>query len=147
MKKKILSILLIGIFVIGLTGCGKGENIIKILNDAVQEELDVWEEQDGHSDFTIRKIQSHLSDYTFIASGDKEFHSTNGSTEYTNQIVGYKSYSDSTTMTSTSDIKYALVYDQKNKKYYSVEISYEKTKFKGQYEYDYPVFQNAKEIK
>lgn len=144
--KKILSILLIGILVIGITGCGNSSNLIKSLNDAVQEELNVWVEQDGHTDFTISKIQSHLSDYTFIASGDKEFTSTNGSTEYTNQIVGYKSYSDNSTMTSTSDIKYVLVYDKENQKYYSVEISYEKTKFKEQYEYDYPVFSNAKEI-
>ena len=145
--KKILSILLISILSLTLIGCGSSSNIIKSLNDAVQEELNVWVEQDGHSDFTISKIQSHLSDYTFISSGDTEFISTDGSTEYTNQIVGYKSYSDNTVMSSTSDIKYALVYDKVNQKYYSVEISYETTKFKEQYEYDYPVFSNAKEIK
>ena len=58
-------------------------------------------------------------------------------------MVGYKAYSNSMIMDSNSDIKYALVYDKKKEKYYSVEISYKKTKFKEKYEYDYPVFSNA----
>lgn len=119
--KKIILLTLIAISVL-LTGCGNSSNkILDALNNASDEIIKEWNDNDSHSEFFISKIQDHLEDYTIIASGDREYTQATNDTKYTTQIIGSGNFSNQKIMDSDSEVKYILVYDNGNKRYYNLK--------------------------
>lgn len=156
MKKKILTILAMLIIALSFAGCGnKAENkttsdnkedqVLTALNDAVNEITNEWE-KDGHKDIVVKDIQRYLDNYTIINSSRSAYTATDGSTEYTMQMIGSSNYSNQKAMLPQSEINYLLIYDQNKQKYYSVKISYDKVTIKNQYKYDIPKFVSATKI-
>ena len=159
MKKKILSVLLIGILIIGLTGCGKNNSnnvsnnennsLIEALNNISDNIVSDWKNKGYHYDIAVSIIQNKLNGYTIIASGDSEFKNAIDKTEYVNKPENYdgNSFHATYVMKSSENVNYFLVLDKNTNKYYNVQIKYETMKLDDKYEYDYPVFSNANELK
>lgn len=148
MKKILLTLFLCFGLLFCITGCGSDDSskkVLKALNDSVSMLVDDWNAA-GHKDIIVDDIQKHLEDYTIINSSKSEYSQTDGSIEYTKQMVGSSNFSSSSMMISGSDINYILVYDKNNKKYYNVEIEYKEATFKEQYKYDIPYFTKANEL-
>lgn len=148
MKKILLTTILCLGLLFCITGCGtddSNEKVLKALNDSVSILVDEWNNA-GHKDIIVDDIQKHLDDYTIINSSKSEYLQTDGSTEYTKQMIGSSNFSSSSMMISGSDINYILVYDKNNQKYYNVEIKYKEVTFKEQYKYDIPYFNKANEL-
>ena len=158
MKKKIVSILLIGILFIGLTGCGKNNsnnvsknennNLIETLNNISDNIVSDWKNKGYHYDIAVSIIQNKLNDYTIIASGDSEFKNAIDETEYVIKPENYdgNSFHATYVMKSSENVNYFLVLDKNKNKYYNVQIKYKTMKL-DDYEYDYPVFSSATELK
>ena len=159
MKKKILSVLLIGILIIGLTGCGKNNSnnvlnnennsLIETLNNISDNIVSDWKNKGYHYDIAVSIIQNKLNGYTIIASGDSEFKNAIDKTEYVNKPENYdgNSFHATYVMKSSENVNYFLVLDKNTNKYYNVQIKYKTMKLDDKYEYDYPVFSNATELK
>jgi hypothetical protein len=137
MKRKILSILLIGILVIGLTGCGsksKGDSrfnyIIDELNTAVSEVY----ERNNDNQIAINRIEERLtqdiSSARIIACGDKVFNKNVDLTQttYQKKLDGYDGtiISNSTKITKDSNVNYCLVMATNARGYLNITINYEK---------------------
>ena len=136
MRKKILSILLVGILVVGLTGCGSKESkgdsrfnyIIDELNTAVDESI---ERNGGVSVVTIEeRLEQNISSARVIACGDKEFTKDVdlNQTSYTRNLEGYDgsiSY-NSTAMSDKANINYCLVYATNARGYLNITVKYDK---------------------
>ena len=134
--KRILSILLIGILTITLTGCGaeKGDSrfdyIIKQMNTAVDESI---ERNNGVSVVTLEeRFMQNLSSARIIACGDKPF--TKGvdltKTSYTRNLDGYDgsiAYS-STALTKDANINYCMVLATNARGYLNIKVTYENNK-------------------
>ena len=160
MKKKILSILLVGILIVGLTGCGANKSnssnkITDSLNKVVKNIIDDWENNSyPNYNFNLARIEKELEkdsyNIVFIASGTKEFTANNIPKDrvYTDKIDNYDgtSFINGSMLKEETSIHYCIVYDEINDKYYNVEISYKKTTA-NDYEREYPYFDNAKELK
>ncbi len=145
--KKLVSVFIIGVILLGVTGCGtkSDQKMLDALNGAVDQLVATWSDE-GHKDVYVRDMQRNLDGYTIINSSSRAYSSTDGSTEYTTQMIGSSNYSDQKMMVSNSQVNYLLVYDVANKTYYSVTVEYEKIKIKNQYEYDVPKFVKATAI-
>ena len=134
--KKICSILLIGILVLGLTGCGesKGDSrfdyIIKELNTAVDES---YERNKGASIVTIEeRLVQDISSARIIACGDKEFTKSVDLTQtsYTRNLDGYDgsiAYG-STSLTDDANINYCLVFATNARGYLNIKVTYDNDK-------------------
>ena len=146
--KKILSILLIGIILIGVTGCGSSTGVSKELNKVVDVSVSEWKEKDYAHTFTMSDIQSNLgNDLVIIASGDKEFTKGVTNTSYTESIKDYSgsTYSNTRMLEKDMNVNHCLVLDKSSNKYYDVEIIYKTIDLNGS-EKEYPYFQNDKEL-
>lgn len=159
MRNKIFSILIIAIMLVGmlfiLTGCGNNDtnNIVKDLNNTIDEEISIWKEKGYGATLSIYYIQNSLDkkglNYTIVTSGDKEFTSKPSFTEYKEKdIPNYdgNSYGNMRMMLEEQNIKYIICYDKTLQKYYDIEVNYEKVDLNGAKK-EYPVFSNAKELK
>lgn len=158
MRKKLLGIgiiLILCVMLISLTGCGDNQsnNIVKDLNDTVSEEVSDWKEKGYGATLSVYNIQNKLNkknlQYVIVASGDKEFTSAPGITEYKeSDVPNYdgNSYSIMRMLEEQMTVKHFVVYEKETGKYYDVEVSYEKADLNGAKK-EYPVFSNAKEIK
>lgn len=159
MKKRILTLVLIVVMLVGmlftLTGCGSNSssNIVKDLNDTVNEEIAKWQEREYGATLSVYYIQNSLDkkelSYVIVASGDKEFTSKPDFTEYKeNDIPNYdgNSYGNMRMMLEEQTVKYIIGYDKNLQKYYNIEVSYAETDLNGAKK-EYPVFSNAKELK
>ena len=157
MNKKVLIIgfaLILAIILITLTGCGsKKSKIVDDLNGVVNDEVAEWKKKEYGSTLSIYNIQNMLKDkklqYTIVASGDSEFTKTPEITEYKEEDVpnySGKSYDNLRMLEEDMNVKHIAVYEIETKKYYDVEVKYEKADLNGAKK-EYPVFSNAKEIK
>ena len=158
MKKKLFNLVLIFVMLVGtlfmLTGCGNSEsnNIVKDLNDIVNEEVAEWKEKGYGATLSVYSIQNGLDkknlQYVIVASGDKEFTSAPEFVEYKEDVPNYdgNSYSSMRMMEEEMNVKYCVVYAKEANKYYNVEVSYEEADLNGAKK-EYPVFSNAKELK
>lgn len=153
MKKRIISILLIGVLIIGITGCGTSKtNISEKFNEVVNDSVSTWEKDGYAHTFSISDIQDSLNKkgykYTIIASGDKEFTSSTSDSKYTEKLNNYygKLYSNGRMMEKDMEVNYCLVLDQESGKYYNIKISYKTVNLNGS-EKEYPYFENEEEVK
>lgn len=144
MRKRILSIVICGIVLLGLTtGCGNNSNdkkVLEALNNSVKVLQDSYKE-DGNRGFTPEFIQKNLEDYTVINASKNEYNSIDGETEFNTQMIGSTNSKKSDNMSSDGNIYYLLVYDKNNKTYYSVSIEYDTSDYP-----DVPKFVSAKKI-
>ena len=116
MKKKIISILFIGILVVGLTGCGKIESG-KNIGDNLNQLMDNLEKKANN--FHVSTIQEYLeknSDYRLLAGQNKEFTEKPSSTKNQYTIVQQREQLINTSST------YVLIYNVKTDKYYSIPV-------------------------
>ena len=159
MKNKILTLALIIVMFVGilfsLTGCGTStsSNIVKDLNNTINEEIAKWQEKGYGATLSVYYIQNSLDkkelSYTIVASGDKGFTSKPDFTEYKEKdIPNYdgNSYGNMRMMLEEQTVNYIIGYDKNSQKYYNIEVAYEKVNLNGA-EKEYPVFSNAKELK
>ena len=159
MKKKLLNILFIGLIVLGLTGCGEtsssSKKITDPINEVVKDIVDGWEDSAyPNYNFNLARIEKDLENknygLVFIASGTKEFSVNNipKNRVYTENVDNYDgtSFISGSMLKEESSIRYCIVYDETEDKYYNVEISY-KTITSNSREHEYPYFENAKELK
>lgn len=164
MKKKIFNLVLIITMMVGvlfiLAGCGskdsntsKSNNIVKDLNNIVNEETSKWKDRGYGATLSVYYIQNNIDKkdlgYIIVASGDEEFTSAPDFTKYKeNQIPNYdgKSYSNMRMLEKDMKVNYFVVYEEKTEKYYNIEVNYEKVDLNGAKK-EYPVFSNAKELK
>lgn len=136
MKRKLLSILLIGFLVVGLTGCGssgKGDSrfnyIIDELNTAVSEVY----ERNNDQQISVARIEERLtqdiSSARIIACGDSAFNKDVDLTQttYQKKLNGYNGtiISNSTKITKNSNVNYCLVMATNARGYLNITISYE----------------------
>ncbi len=132
MKKKFLSILILGILLIGITGCGKsasGKNI----SDNLNKLIDSLEKESN--DFEVSTIQKYFeknSDYRLLAGQDEEF------TEKPSSAENQYTYVQGNEQLINTNSLYALIYDTKSDKYYSISVTYFSYK---------PYFNEARELK
>lgn len=133
MKRKVLSILLGGVLIVGLTGCGgeKGDSrfdyIIKELNTAVDEAL-----ERGNT-VSFGEIQERLdmdiASANLIACGDKEFTKDVDlkQTSYTLRLDGYdgKIVYPTEQFTKDTNVNYCLVYASNARGYLNVKVKLE----------------------
>ncbi len=137
MKKKII-ILLIGVLVVGLTGCGesKGDSrfdyIIEQLNFAVDE---VYERNDDKKISIVRiedRLSQNISSARIIACGDKEFTKDVDltKTSYQSELKGYdgKIYHRATELTKDSNVNYCMVFATNARGYLNIKVSYSNDK-------------------
>ena len=159
MKNIILTLFLILIMLVGmlflLTVCGNSisSNIVKDLNDTINEEITKWQEREYGATLSVYYIQNSLDKkelgYVIVASGDKEFTSKPDFIEYKeNEIPNYdgNSYGNTRIMLKEQTVNYIIGYDKNSQKYYNIEVSYAETDLNG-VKKEYPVFSNAKELK
>ena len=114
--KKIFTLLLIGIIIIGLTGCGKTESG-KNIGDNLNQLMDNLEKESDN--FHVSTIQEYLeknSDYRLLAGQNNEFTEKPSSTK--NQ---YTFVQKSEQLINTSST-YVLIYNVKTDKYYSIPV-------------------------
>lgn len=122
MKKKILSILVCAIMILGITGCGskeeKTEDIISTLNSKISE---CSEQNDERSNCMMNyKLQEYFttySDYQLLNASKNEF---TAKPQEPNSLFTYGTSRD-----FLCDYDYALFYNKDSKKYYSVEYTCE----------------------
>ena len=142
MKKKLLSILLTGILVIVLTGCGKEvkeTDVVSDLNSILDKYYEDLEKDGIQSHLSLKDFRERLStysNYVAIDRSDNEFTTkpTNPNEKNYTMVVGLCDY-------RLLD-GYVLIYNNDSDKYYSIKHTCE--------EYDRgikPVFQNAIELK
>ena len=109
--KKVLSILLIGIVVIGLTGCGNNDQQISVAR--IEE-----------------RLTQNISSARIIACGNKSFSKNVDLTQttYQKRLDGYDGsiISNSTKITKDSDINYCLVMATNARGYLNITVNYEK---------------------
>ncbi len=136
--KKIFSILLMGVLIVGLTGCGekKGDSrfdyIIDELNKASSDAVERYDRIISFSDIEDRLTQN-ISSARIIACGDKEF--TNDvdltKTSYQVGLDGYKGNVVYNTAQFTGDdnnINYCLVFATNARGYLNIKVEFEKAK-------------------
>ena len=152
MKKKLLSILLIGLFAITLTACGESSSEISSkMNEIVKSSVYTWDKDGYAHTFSLSDIQNSLNSkgykYTIIASGDIEFTSAPDAKKYTENLDNYSGtlYSNGRMMEKDMNINYCLVLDQESGKYYNIKISYKTHNLNGS-EKEYPYFENDKSL-
>ena len=130
--KKVLGILLMGILVIGLTGCGesKGDSrfdyVIDEMNTAVEES---YERNDGASVVTLEeRFTQDISSARIVACGDKEFTEKVDltKTSYTRNLDGYDGtiQYNSTRLSKDAKVNYCLVFVKNARVYLNVTVSY-----------------------
>ncbi len=117
MKKKIISVLFIGILVIGLTtGCGKTESG-KNIGDSLNQLMDSLEKESDN--FHVSTIQEYLeknSDYRLLDGQNNEFTEKPSSTKNQYTVVQQREQLINTSST------YVLIYNVKTDKYYSIPV-------------------------
>jgi hypothetical protein len=116
MKNKILSILLMVVIIIGITGCGSN-NSSSSIKDELNGLMDKLEQESDN--FHVSTIQDYLennSDFRLIAGDDEEFteRPSSSNQQYTvvqkrEQLINTNSY-------------YVLIYNVKTDKYYSIPV-------------------------
>ncbi len=152
MKKKLLSILLLGVLIIGLTGCGTSSNISEKLNEIVNDSVSKWEKDGYAHTFSFSDIQDSLNKkgykYTIIASGNKEFTSAVTLTKYSEKLDNYSGnlYSSGRMLEKDMEVNYCLVLDVESGNYYSVSINYKTTDLNGAKK-EYPYFEDETLLK
>jgi hypothetical protein len=118
MKKKILSILLIGIIVIGITGCSSNSSSTKsTVEDELNELMDKLEQESD--DFHVSTIQDYLennSNYRLIAGAAEEFTEKPSSSNQQYTVVQKREQ----LINTNSD--YVLIYNVETDKYYSIPL-------------------------
>lgn len=118
MKKKILSILLIGIIVIGITGCSSNSSSTKsTVKDELNELMDKLEQESD--DFHVSTIQDYLennSNYRLIAGAAEEFTEKPSSSNQQYTVVQKREQ----LINTNSD--YVLIYNVETDKYYSIPL-------------------------
>lgn len=144
--KKLLMILLCGITVLGLTtGCGSNslteKDVLADINKIVNNHFDKAIKENRQTSMTIKDFKNQLdtySDYKLIDKSGSEY--TTKPTE-PNYIIGQFYEIDQINTSDNVDIKrYFLIYNEKNKTYYSVLCDWDKDN-------DRPIFIEAKEVK
>ena len=137
MKKKLLSILLVGILVVGLTGCGsssKGDSRFSYIIDELNTAVDEVYERNNDQQISVARIEERLtqniSSARIIACGNKSFSKNVDLTQTTYQksLDGYDGsiISNSTKITKDSDINYCLVMATNARGYLNITVNYEK---------------------
>ena len=130
--KKVFGILIMGILVIGLTGCGesKGDSrfdyVIDEMNTAVEES---YERNDGASVVTLEeRFTQDISSARIVACGDKEFTEKVDltKTSYTRNLDGYDGtiQYNSTRLSKDAKVNYCLVFVKNARVYLNVTVSY-----------------------
>lgn len=137
--KKLFSIILMGVLIVGLTGCGgkKGDSrfdyIIDQLNKASDDAVERYDRIISFSDIEDRLTQN-ISSARLIACGDKEFTKDVdlSKTSYQLNLDGYNGKIVYNTVQFTSDnndnINYCLVFATNARGYLNVEVKFEKAK-------------------
>ena len=134
MKRKVLSILLGGVLIVGLTGCGseKGDSrfdyIIKELNTAVDEAL---ERGDTVSFGEIQeRLDMDIASANLVACGDEEFTKKPNldRVSYTLSLDEYdgKIVYPTEQFTKDTKVNYCLVYASNARGYLNVKVKLEK---------------------
>lgn len=135
MKKKLLSILLIGVMVIGLTGCGNSSKEVNVASDLNEIHSNCMKENDGSVCNMNWRLQEYLeaySSYRLLNSSQKEFEVK---PQEPKSLYSYGQSRD-----GVCAYKYALFYNNDNGNYYSVELECENNDSN-------PNFVNAKLLK
>ena len=118
MKKKILSILLIGILAIGLSGCGKAKRTSEAnIGDDLNKLMDKLAEESDN--FHVNTIQDYLEDnsnYRLIDGNRTEF-----SEKPSNSNNKYTVIEQNEQLINTNS-NYVLIYNVKTDKYYSIPV-------------------------
>ncbi len=120
MNKKLVTILLCGTIVLGLTGCGskeeKKEDIVAALNSQIKECKEQNEERSNcMMNYKLQEYFTSHSDYQLLNASKDEFTTK---PQEPNSLFTYGTSRD-----FLCDYKYALIYNKKTKKYYSVEYN------------------------
>lgn len=135
MKKKLLSILLVGVMVIGLTGCGNSSKEVNVVDDLNEIHSNCMKENDGSVCNMNWRLQEYLeaySSYRLLNSSQKEFEVK---PQEPKSLYSYGQSRDGLCV-----YKYALFYNKDTGNYYSVEIECENSDSDS-------VFTNAKLLK
>ena len=135
MKRNLLSVLLIGVMVIGLTGCGNSSKEVNVVSDLNEIHSNCMKENDGSVCNMNWRLQEYLeaySSYRLLNSSQKEFEVK---PQEPKSLYSYGQSRD-----GVCAYKYALFYNNDNGNYYSVEIECENNDSD-------PVFSNAKLLK
>ena len=120
MKKKILSILLMGLFVVGLTGCGNSSKELDVAADLNEIHSNCMKENDGSVCNMNWRFQEYLeaySSYRLLNSSQKEFEVK---PQEPKSLYSYGQSRD-----GICAYKYALFYNVENDSYYSVGLNCE----------------------
>lgn len=135
MKRKLLSILLIGVMVVGLTGCGNSSKEVNVVDDLNEIHSNCMKENDGSVCNMNWRLQEYLeaySSYRLLNSSQKEFEVK---PQEPKSLYSYGQSRD-----GVCAYKYALFYNNDNGNYYSVELECENNDSN-------PNFVNAKLLK
>lgn len=146
MKKKVISILLCGIIILGFaTGCGSKsvseEDVLAALNKVVNDHIDEAIKQDKTASLSIKDFKDKLdmySDYQLLDKSGEEF--TTKPTEPKYIIKPFYEIDQINTSNNTDIARYFLVYNEKTETYYSTLCGWDKDN-------DRPIFVEAKELK
>ena len=136
--KKIISVILMGVLVVGLTGCGekKGdsrfEHIVDQLNNAVDEVVS----RNDDKKVTISRIEDRLSQNIssarIIGCGEKEFTKDVDLTQrsYRIDLKGYdgKIFYNNEDLNKNSKVNYCLIYTIDSRAYLNVTVNYDNNK-------------------
>ena len=136
--KKIISVILMGVLVVGLTGCGekKGdsrfEHIVDQLNNAVDEVIS----RNDDKKVTISRIEDRLSQNIssarIIGCGEKEFTKDVDLTQrsYRIDLKGYdgKIFYNNEDLNKNSKVNYCLIYTIDSRAYLNVTVKYDNNK-------------------
>ncbi len=116
--KKIFSILLIGLLVVGLTGCGSSSSKESNVTSDLKEVYDGWLKQNESyicmMNWTFQEYLETYSSYRLLNTSKKEF---TVKPQSPNSLFTYGSSRD-----SMCAYDYALFYNKDNDSYYSVKL-------------------------
>lgn len=135
MKRKLLSILLMGIMVIGVTGCGNSSKELNVVEDLNKIHSNCMKENDGSVCNMNWRLQEYLeaySSYRLLNSSQNEFEVK---PQEPRSLYSYGQSRD-----GVCAYKYALFYNKDNGNYYSVELKCENNDSN-------PTFANSKLLK
>ena len=136
--KKIFSIVLMGVLLIGLTGCGgkKGDDRFNYVIDQMNNAVDEVVERNNDKKVTITRMEDRLSQNIssarMIGCGEKEF--TNEvdltQTSYRVDLKGYdgKIFYSNEELNKDSKVHYCLVYVTNARVYLNVTVEYDNNK-------------------
>ena len=136
--KKIFSILLMGVLVVGLTGCGgkKGDSRFDYIIDQLNNAVDEVVERNNDKKVTISRMEDRLtqniSSARIIGCGEKEFTKDVDLTQtsYRIELNGYdgKIYYSNGELNKDSKVNYCLVFATNARGYLNVTVGYDGNK-------------------